>query len=177
MARITAGVAQSFYDFWEGFAVHYRSYMPSSGTGDTGWWVFAYTAQLGNGLSATISAEQRRMSQIIGFTGLGPPAAGAPLFSVAPLGNPSLVAGTTTIGLGYGGLQVPDIVGNIRLDQTWGGAQVMAAAHQVNATYYGCNTTTGIGAAFRLGSANANGLSETGHPGDEGVGWSAPACA
>src|SRR6516165_8338290 len=71
--------------------------------------------------------------------------------------------------LGYGGLQVPDIVGNIRLDQTWGSAQVMAAAHQVNATYYGCNTTTGIGAA--LGSANANGLSETGHPGDEWVGW------
>ena len=99
-AGITAGVAQSFYDFWEGFAVHYRGYLPSSGTGDTGLWVWAYTAQLGNGLSATISAEQRRMSQIIGFTGVGPPAAGAPLFSVAPLGNPSLVAGTTTIGLG-----------------------------------------------------------------------------
>ena len=166
-AGITAGVAQSFYDFWEGFAVHYRGYLPSSGTGDTGLWVWAYTAQLGNGLSATISAEQRRMSQIIGFTGVGPPAAGAPLFSVAPLGNPSLVAGTTTIGLGYGGLQV---VGNIRLDQTWGSAQVMAAAHEVNATYYGCNTTTGIGAAFCLGSANANGLSETGHRGDE-WGW------
>ena len=72
--------------------------------------------------------------------------------------------------MGYGGLQVPDIVGNIRLDQTWGSAQVMAAAHQVNATYYGCNTTTGIGAAFCLGSANANGLSETGHRGDE-WGW------
>jgi hypothetical protein len=51
-AGITAGVAQSFYDFWEGFAVHYRGYLPSSGTGDTGWWVWAYTAQLGNGLSA-----------------------------------------------------------------------------------------------------------------------------
>ena len=34
---------------------------------------------------------------------------------------------------GYGGKQSPDIVGNIRVDQTWGSAQVMAAAHQVNA--------------------------------------------
>jgi hypothetical protein len=169
-AGITAGVSQSFYDFWEGFAVHYRGYLPSSGTGDTGWWVWAYTAQLGNGLSATISAEQRRMSQIIGLTGVGPPAASAPLFSVAPLGNPSLVVGTTTVGLGYGGLQIPDIVGNIRLDQTWGSAQISGAAHEVNPTYYGCNVTTGIGPTFCLSSANANGLSETGHP-DDKWGW------
>ena len=46
----------------------------------------------------------------------------------------------------------------------------MTTGWQVNATYYGCNTTTGIGAAFCLGSANANGLSETGHRGDE-WGW------
>ena len=32
-AGITAGTAQSFFDFWEGFAVHYRGYLPSSGTG------------------------------------------------------------------------------------------------------------------------------------------------
>ena len=30
----------------------------------------------------------------------------------------------------------PDIVGNIRLDQTWGGAQIMAALHEVNPLYY-----------------------------------------
>src|SRR5262249_3819519 len=128
-------------------AVGYRAYNPSEDTGDSGWWVWAYTAQLGNGLSASISAEQRRMSQIIGFRGTS-------AVVLAPLGNPSLVNGTTTVGLGYGGLQVPDIVGNIRLDQTWGSAQVMAAAHEVNANYYG---STG----------QSNGLSETGHPGDK----------
>jgi hypothetical protein len=135
-AEITAGTAQSFFDFWEGFAIHYRSYLPSSGTGDTGWWVFAYTAQLGNGMSATISAEARRMSQIVGIVG-GPPAGGAaPVFVNGNLGTPSLVAGTTTVDLGYGGMQVPDIVGNIRLDQTWGSAQISGAAHEVNANYY-----------------------------------------
>ena len=41
-----------------------------------------------------------------------------------------------------------DYVANLRVDQAWGGAQIMGAAHQVNALYYG--TTTG-----------------TGHPGDD----------
>src|SRR5262249_31156745 len=62
-----AGITQSFYDFYSAAAVGYRAYLPNEDTGDSGWWVWAYTAQLGNGLSASVSAEQRRMSQIIGF--------------------------------------------------------------------------------------------------------------
>ncbi len=46
--------------------------------------------------------------------------------------------GTLGVGsnsqLGYGGYQVPDIVANLRVDQTWGSAQVMGAIHQVNAS-------------------------------------------
>src|SRR5262249_13875072 len=128
-AGITAGITQSFYDFMSYAAVSYRAFWPNSDTGDAGWWVWAYTAQLGNGFSASISAEQRRMSQIVCTVG-GPPAGGgSPVFCSG--GNPSassLVVGASTIGSGYGGLQSPDIVGNIRLDQTWGSAQVMAAA-------------------------------------------------
>jgi len=37
-------------------------------------------------------------------------------------------------------MQAGDFVGNIRIDQTWGSAQVMAAAHELNATYYGQTT-------------------------------------
>ena len=36
----------------------------------------------------------------------------------------------------YGGWQAPDIVGNLRVDQAWGSAQIMGAAHEVNAVYY-----------------------------------------
>ena len=57
--------------------------------------------------------------------------------------------------LGYGGFQAPDVVGNLRLDQTWGSAQVMAAAHEVNPTYY--NTAINQGTS-------------SGHPGDT-WGW------
>ncbi len=42
-------------------AASYRGgYYPASDTGDPGWLVWGYTAQLGNGLSATIAAEERR---------------------------------------------------------------------------------------------------------------------
>src|ERR1700730_12718442 len=68
-AGITAGIAQSFYDFYSAAAVGFRAYNPSEDTGDAGWWVFAYTAQLGNGLSATISAEARRTTQMINLSG------------------------------------------------------------------------------------------------------------
>jgi Porin subfamily len=81
-AGMTAGITQSFYDFYDGAAVGYRAYIPGSGTGDTGWWLWAYSAQLGNGFSASISAEQRRMSQIIGLDdntfALAPASAAAP---------------------------------------------------------------------------------------------------
>ena len=64
---MTAGLAQSFYDFYSAPAASYRAgNYPYSDTGDGGWFVWAYTAQLGGGFSATISAEElRRTTQII----------------------------------------------------------------------------------------------------------------
>jgi Porin subfamily len=130
-AGITAGQTQSFYDFYSAPAMGYRGYNPSSDTGDPGWWVWAYTAQLGNGVTASISAEERRTAQIIGFGNV-------PSGSSVITNGASLVSVTNTAG--YGGMTSPDIVGNIRVDQTWGSAQVMAAAHNVDAPYYSSAT-------------------------------------
>jgi hypothetical protein len=168
-AGITAGVTQSFYDFYSGAATGYRAYLPNEDTGDAGWWVWAYTAQLGNGLSASISAEERRTSQIINVTsgtliGLTVNTTAfttgvATLFGAAAPNSNGTINGSVTNTAGYGGIQSPDIVGNIRLDQTWGSAQVMAAAHEVNANYYDTHPLTGhpgdkwgfvVGAGLRL---------------------------
>src|ERR1700742_355691 len=65
-AGFTFGLAQSFFDFYSVPATSYWGDFPASDTGDPGWQVAAYTAQFGNGLSATISAEQRRTTQIVG---------------------------------------------------------------------------------------------------------------
>jgi hypothetical protein len=149
-AGMTAGLSQSFYDFYSSPAAQYRGgYLPASDTGDSGWFVWAYTAQFGGGFSGTISAEARRVTQIIdaNCAATGPtttPTCGA----VVPGGYPaaSTAGGSVLVGSGtvvtpgagaYGGQQMPDIVANLRVDQTWGSAQVMGALHEVNATYYG----------------------------------------
>jgi hypothetical protein len=72
----------------------------------------AYTAQFGNGFSGTIAIEdptyRRNQTGVLavgaaGLSGLG---------TVAAPGTPGF-AGTSS----YGGVQAPDIVGNLRVDQ------------------------------------------------------------
>lgn len=105
-AGFTMGKTGSFFDF-DGMGYSNQSNVWGSAQGGNGIEVWAYTAQLGNGLSASISAENnngRRMG----------------------VAN---AAGTTN---GAAGQSMPDIVGNLRIDQAWGSAQIMGAYHQVN---------------------------------------------
>jgi Porin subfamily len=125
-AGFTFGRAQSFFDFYSNPATSYWGAFPGSDTGDGGWFVMAYTAQFGNGFSATIAAEAPRKTQIATLGTLGP----------------AFVAGGTGFGAGgaqagYGGFQAPDVVANVRVDQAWGSAQIMGALHNVNMAYYG----------------------------------------
>ena len=143
-AGFTFGLAQSFYDFYSVPATSYWGSFPASDTGDGGWMVAGYTAQFGNGLSGTLATEMRRTTQII--QEVPGPAQG----TITPGAFPGS-------GGAYGGFQMPDIVGNLRVDQAWGSAQIMGALHQVNGTYY-----TGTGTTPpSLGS---------GHP-DDKLGW------
>src|SRR5262249_30797431 len=111
---------------------------------------------------ASLSAESRRTSQIIGqgtvcgagittvvgvgtfpcfggFTGTGFNQAASSLAPNVGSINGSGVTGaasTAGTGEGYGGWKVPDVVANLRVDQAWGSAAIAGAAHQVNAAYY-----------------------------------------
>ena len=158
-AGMTAGLSQSFFDFYSVPAMQYRGgYLPASDTGDGGWWVWAYTAQFGGGFSGTISAEARRTTQIIdanclasiaatcGTTTPGGFPAAATASGVAVAGSSSLFPGVGA----YGGQQVTDTVANLRVDQAWGGAQIMGALHEVNASYY---STTAAADPCQLGSS------------------------
>jgi Porin subfamily len=148
-AGMTAGLSQSFFDFYSVPAMQYRGgYLPASDTGDGGWWVWAYTAQFGGGFSGTISTEARRT------TGSFP--------STATIGGVGVAtAGAVLPGVGaYGGMQTGDFVANLRVDQAWGGAQIMGAAHEVNASYY---------SAAVAGAPTAASLA---HPSDK-WGWAA----
>jgi hypothetical protein len=132
-AGFTAGQTVSFYDFYPAAAMLYRAaQIFSEDTGDGGWWVWAYTAQFGGGFSATLSAEERRMSQIIAQS------------TTDTLGVGVLPGGAFAGGTGYGGWNSPDIVANLRVDQAWGSAQVMGALHQVNPEYYASTSVTTV---------------------------------
>jgi hypothetical protein len=136
IAGFTVGRATSYFDHYSGAAVAYLVDL-SSDSGDGGQEVFAYTAQLGNGVSASLSVENASTKR----------------YAIYREGD-SLLGGTGSVfGITdrHEKLIAPDIVGNLRIDQAWGSAQVMAAAHSVNGAYY-------------TGSQNS------GHPGDE-WGW------
>ena len=141
-AGFTFGRAASFYDFFAGAAVSYFGFYPQSDTGDGGKDVLAYTAQFGNGLSASIAAELPRRTQIIG----APVRCHSEPPSVSSGGGVgSLIGGGPVSNTGYGGFQAPDIVANFRVDQAWGSAQIAAAAHQVIPPLLRINTATAIG--------------------------------
>ncbi len=138
-AGFTTGRAVSFYDFLSLDPYSYNNTALVSSTGAPGINVFAYTWQLGNGVSATISAEDggfgtegtsgRGRSPVNVFTVGGV----VPLTGAAP-GSP-LQLGVVT--LDPVGNRAPDIVGALRIDQAWGSAQVMAAGHDASGGYYG----------------------------------------
>jgi hypothetical protein len=175
-AGLTAGLSQSFYDFYATPAMQFRGgFTPASDTGDPGWITAAYTAQLGGGFSATIAAEERRTEQVIDASGLNTGTGNGSLTPGAgfniPVGVGGGVAatgipGNLTPGNGaYGGFQAPDIVGNLRVDQAWGGVQLMGALHELNPLYY----STGLGVVPGAGSG-----ANTAHPSDQ-WGWAAGA--
>jgi hypothetical protein len=150
IAGFTFGKATSFFDFVASAAVAYNAgYTHSPDTGDPGRLVAAYTAQFGNGVSGTISMEESRRNPTV-YTSAGSfPVGGAPASN-------NLGAGSTA-----GPASLPDVVANLRVDQTWGSAQVSAAVHDVSAAYYGA------GVLATLNEAN-------GHPSNK-VGWAASA--
>ncbi len=119
-AGITAGRVQSFFDF---YADNYN--YEGIADSDQNNIVLAYTYQAGGGLSATLSAEDRQSRT----DGIG---------NIISGGN--AVAGTTR----YAGETIPDIVGVLRYDQTWGSAQLSAAYHDITTTE-GAFGTTGSG--------------------------------
>jgi porin-like protein len=162
-AGFTAGRAVSFFDIYS-FSLHsFQTNVIGSDSGGTGINLFAWTTEFGNGLSASISAEEHssRSKPVVntigtaGFLNLNNNAAGAP----ANLGT-----GTFT---SQAGDTIPNLVANVRLDQAWGAVQASAAASKVSATYYSTSTAAaGGGGALALGGG-AGGLETLGHPDDK----------
>jgi len=162
-AGLTAGRAQSMFDFYAD-AYNYEALRGSNASPV----LLAYTYTFGGpftGFSATISAEdsisrREQIGSVVGFnavSGVNTPlgAFGFPANGF-PAGN-----GTTAF---MAGQQIPDIVGNLRVDQPWGSAQLSGAAHQLRTTLYPGFAPTGVLGVFGnpgAGAFTAAGFSTT----------------
>jgi Porin subfamily len=132
-AGFTMGKAVSQFDApWNNYpGNNFDGLVGGSGT-VTGVNQFTYTAQFGNGVSASISAEDQTTYDQASLANL----------SVGSLTAGGLVSGA--FGLNdRGGSRSPDIIGQVRVDQAWGLAQLSVAAHDNHAAYFGGTEPTG----------------------------------
>jgi Porin subfamily len=110
--------ASAFATPWEGYPGNNSSSLIGGHDDVTGTNNIQYTTQFGNGVSGTI--------------GLDDPT----VYNRTALYNTSIGIGAVgTSGNAYAGVEMPDIVGNIRVDQAWGLFQLSGVLHQVDGSY------------------------------------------
>jgi len=145
-AGFTFGKSASAYASpWQGFPGNNSSFLMGGQNTDTGVNNIQYTAQFGNGVSASIGLDDPVVWDRTSLYNLSQPGATAGSSGMSAVG---------TLGNAYGGVGSPDIVGNVRIDQAWGLFQFSAAAHEVNGSY----NLLGASAAPVVGSETS------GHP-------------
>ncbi|MEH2474794.1 hypothetical protein V1281_004028 [Nitrobacteraceae bacterium AZCC 2161] len=112
----------------------------------TGIMQAAYTASFGNGVSGTISLENPAAYRNAGIYNASAGfivAPGAAQFLTSAYGGAGAAEGNTFLGNSTGGTHIPDVVGNIRLDQAWGTLHFGAAMHTSTPGFYGANELSG----------------------------------
>lgn len=128
-AGFTLGRSDTFFAFYNGAAYGLVPFGFDGSSGPSGLNVAAYTWQFGNGLSATFSVEDQ-IAHSAGVVDLG---FGSSAATTAGVLGSNLFAPNG--GGDQKGQWVPDLVGNLRVDQAWGSAQIMGALHAVGARY------------------------------------------
>jgi hypothetical protein len=114
-AGLTAGRTQSFFDFYSGDLEFVGTTAHSLQTTN----LLAYTATFGGGFSATLAIEENVERR----------------FGVATL-NGFVPPGAAVGDYAYTGDSVPDVIANLRLDQSWGVVQLSGAMHEVRVGNY-----------------------------------------
>jgi hypothetical protein len=188
-AGFTFGKSSSGFNTpWHGFPGNNTAYLVGGYDTVTGINNIQYTAQFGNGVSATIgvddsSANAYNRTQLFNATLIPNPAnpgSASPAVSVnanitAPgaattatqsggniglYGSPSSL--DTVAGTAYSGAFLPDVVGNIKVDQAWGMFQLSGALHDVSPAYWASANTPN--ASTLVGGNNLTGTELSGHP-------------
>ena len=172
--------ASAFNTPWHGFPGNNTAFLVGGYDTVTGINNIQYTANFGNGVSATIGLDDSSESgynrtQIFNATLIPSPG----MVNVAQVagglqtvtannsncnlgGYGSLSSLCTFDGSNYSGAFAPDIVGNVKVDQAWGMFQLSGALHD-NTPGYWAQANTANGGTF-LNAVNMTGIQTLGHP-------------
>ena len=130
-AGFTFGRTVSIFDApWQSYPAGGPDTMPGGSNHVTGVNQVAYTADFGQGMSASIALQdptQYDQSNLFNLSG-------------------ATAAGMVTGAYGandQGGTRAPDIIGAFTVDQAWGLAKLSVVGHNNHAGYYGIDETTG----------------------------------
>ncbi|MGY4408069.1 porin [Bradyrhizobium sp. USDA 3315] len=130
-AGFTIGKAVSQYSSpWVQYPAGNFDGLAGSGGNNTGVNQFTYTADFGQGLTATVSMQDPTAYYQRNIWNTSYASAAGVVTGV--YGSPS-----------FAGTRAPDVVGMTRLDQAWGLFQASVAAHNNHAAYYGADETSG----------------------------------
>jgi hypothetical protein len=139
-AGFTIGKAVSQFDTpWVNYPANVFDGLVGGGGTVTGVNQFSYTADFGNGVSGTLSAQDQVAYMQAGNVNLGVPGAVA-------LGSAATATGLLGGSYGLndiGGSRAPDLIAMLRVDQAWGLFQASFVAHDNHAGYYGAFETSG----------------------------------
>ena len=121
-AGFTFGRARSFFDlFTHDQRLAYLNVRTTGDTSDLGLNLAAYSWQVGNGVTASLSFEDPNRN---------------PVVPVVVDGTSAAFTTNAAVTSDSAGIRHPDIVGNLRYDQNWGYVGVSAAAHANRGQYY-----------------------------------------
>lgn len=129
-AGLTFGKAQSQFSApWTNYPANNFDGLPGGG----GWDPvnqFTYTADFGQGITASFSAQDQVQHDT------------SNIWNVSAATAAGLAAGAYGAN-DIGGARSPDLVAMVRVDQAWGLFQASVAAHDNHAAYFGADETTG----------------------------------
>jgi hypothetical protein len=132
-AGFTFGRTVSIFDApWQSYMAGGPDTIPGGSNHVNGVNQVAYTADFGQGITASF-ALQDETSANNGQSNL---------WNVSSGTAAQFVTGVYGANA-WGGTRSPDIIGQVRVDQAWGLAQLSVAAHELHTAYYGANETTG----------------------------------
>src|SRR5438270_1681873 len=136
-AGFTFGRTVSLFDApWQSYPAGGPDTLPGGSNHVNGVNQVAYTADFGQGITGSVALQDETSASNgqsnLWNTAFATPAAAGAAFVTGTYGNND-----------WGGTRTPDIIGQVRVDQAWGLAQISAVAHELHAAYYGATEPTG----------------------------------